>query len=207
MKQLDVVALGELLIDFAPQGANEAGYPVLSANPGGAPGNFLAALTKYGCKTTMIGKVGDDAFGRLLVKTLELFVICPPALDAYRRRFRYIHVDEYQDTNRVQDKLFSCLSRDENNMFLVGDIKQSIYRFRLASPEIFVEKLESYPEYDPSAPQKRSKISLSKNFRSRKGITQGVNFLFSSVMSKECGEISYNGDEKLVCGAERSFFR
>ena len=71
MKQLDVVALGELLIDFAPQGANEAGYPVLSANPGGAPGNFLAALTKYGCKTAMIGKVGDDAFGRLLVKTLE----------------------------------------------------------------------------------------------------------------------------------------
>ena len=65
-----VVALGELLIDFAPQSVNESGYPVLSANPGGAPGNFLAALTKYGCKTAMIGKVGDDTFGRLLVKTL-----------------------------------------------------------------------------------------------------------------------------------------
>ena len=71
MKTYDVVALGELLIDFAPQGVNEANYPVLSANPGGAPGNFLAALTKYGCKTAMIGKVGDDAFGRLLLKTLE----------------------------------------------------------------------------------------------------------------------------------------
>ena len=71
MKTYDVVALGELLIDFAPQGVNEANYPVLSANPGGAPGNFLAALTKYGYKTAMIGKVGDDAFGRLLVKTLE----------------------------------------------------------------------------------------------------------------------------------------
>ena len=71
MKTYDIVALGELLIDFAPQGVNEANYPVLSANPGGAPGNFLAALTKYGCKTAMIGKVGDDAFGRLLVKTLE----------------------------------------------------------------------------------------------------------------------------------------
>ena len=71
MKTYDVVALGELLIDFAPQCVNEANYPVLSANPGGAPGNFLAALTKYGCKTAMIGKVGDDAFGRLLVKTLE----------------------------------------------------------------------------------------------------------------------------------------
>jgi len=71
MKTYDVVALGELLIDFAPHSVNEAGYPVLSANPGGAPGNFLAALTRYGCRTAMIGKVGDDAFGRLLVKTLE----------------------------------------------------------------------------------------------------------------------------------------
>ena len=70
MKHFDVVALGELLIDFAPLSVNEAGYPVLSANPGGAPGNFLAALTKYGCRTAMIGKVGDDAFGKALVKTL-----------------------------------------------------------------------------------------------------------------------------------------
>lgn len=67
----DVVALGELLIDFAPKAVNEAGYPTVAANPGGAPGNFLAALTKYGFKTAMIGKVGDDAFGRLLVKTLK----------------------------------------------------------------------------------------------------------------------------------------
>ena len=70
-KDFDVIALGELLIDFAPQSVNEAGYPVLSANPGGAPGNYLAALAKYGSETAMIGKVGDDAFGRLLVKTLE----------------------------------------------------------------------------------------------------------------------------------------
>ena len=67
----DVVALGELLIDFAPQSVNEAGYPVLAANPGGAPGNFLAALNKYGCSTAMIGKVGQDLFGRLLVRTLR----------------------------------------------------------------------------------------------------------------------------------------
>ncbi len=67
----DVVALGELLIDFAPKSVNENGYPVLSANPGGAPGNFLAALNKYGCSTAMIGKVGDDMFGKLLIKTLQ----------------------------------------------------------------------------------------------------------------------------------------
>ncbi|MBQ8160991.1 MAG: carbohydrate kinase [Clostridia bacterium] len=67
----DVVALGELLIDFAPRSVNDQGYPTLAANPGGAPGNFLAALNKYGCSTAMIGKVGDDMFGRLLVKTLK----------------------------------------------------------------------------------------------------------------------------------------
>ena len=67
----DVTALGELLIDFAPKSVDEAGYPTLAANPGGAPGNFLAALNKYGCSTAMIGKVGDDMFGRLLLNTLR----------------------------------------------------------------------------------------------------------------------------------------
>lgn len=67
----DVTALGELLIDFNCCSRNEAGYPTLGANPGGAPGNFLAALTKYGCSTAMIGKVGADAFGELLIDTLR----------------------------------------------------------------------------------------------------------------------------------------
>lgn len=67
----DVVALGELLIDFAPVCTDESGYPTLKAQPGGAPGNFLAALQKYGCSTALIGKVGDDAFGHLLVGTLQ----------------------------------------------------------------------------------------------------------------------------------------
>lgn len=67
----DVVALGELLIDFAPVSADEAGYPTLKAQPGGAPGNFLAALQAYGCSTALLGKVGDDGFGVLLRRTLE----------------------------------------------------------------------------------------------------------------------------------------
>ena len=67
----DVVALGELLIDFAPKSVNEAGYPTVAANPGGAPGNFLAALNKYGCKTALIGKVGGDKFGSLLLNTMK----------------------------------------------------------------------------------------------------------------------------------------
>ena len=68
---IDVTALGELLIDFAPKSVDDAGYPTLAANPGGAPGNFLAALNQYGCATAMIGKVGDDMFGRLLIGTLK----------------------------------------------------------------------------------------------------------------------------------------
>lgn len=67
----DVVALGELLIDFAPVSIDEWGYPTLKAQPGGAPGNFLAALQEYGCSTALLGKVGDDAFGKLLVRTLQ----------------------------------------------------------------------------------------------------------------------------------------
>ena len=67
----DVVALGELLIDFAPVSTDSDGYPTLKAQPGGAPGNFLAALQKYGCTTALIGKVGEDAFGNLLVSTLD----------------------------------------------------------------------------------------------------------------------------------------
>ncbi|USF28456.1 Ribokinase [Firmicutes bacterium ASF500] len=67
----DVVALGELLIDFAHKSSDSAGYPTLAAQPGGAPGNFLAALQRYGCSTALLGKVGDDAFGHLLVNTLQ----------------------------------------------------------------------------------------------------------------------------------------
>ena len=66
---MDVVALGELLIDFATLQTNEDGYPTMAANPGGAPCNFLAALTKYGLDTAFLGKVGDDTFGRLLKGT------------------------------------------------------------------------------------------------------------------------------------------
>lgn len=67
----DVVALGELLIDFAALSTDEAGYPTMKANPGGAPGNFLAALSKYGAKTAFLGKVGTDSFGQLLIQTLS----------------------------------------------------------------------------------------------------------------------------------------
>ena len=67
----DVIAIGELLIDFATQSADAEGYPTMKANPGGAPGNFLAALSRYGARTAFLGKVGDDAFGKLLLETMQ----------------------------------------------------------------------------------------------------------------------------------------
>lgn len=106
-----------------------------------------------------------------------------------------ILIDEYQDTNRAQDTLFRTISKNGLNMFFVGDVKQSIYRFRLASPEIFIDKCSRFPYYDGKAPE--SKIILSENFRSRKGILDGVNYVFSLLMTPRCGEIEYNEDEKL----------
>ncbi len=110
-------------------------------------------------------------------------------------RYSEILIDEYQDTNRAQDTLFRSVSRDGKNMFFVGDVKQSIYRFRLASPEIFIEKCNEFPRYDGYA--EKSKIILGHNFRSRKGILDFVNFMFSRLMTPECGEIEYNDDERL----------
>ena len=83
----DVVALGEMLIDFAPVAADAAGYPTLKAQPGGAPCNFLAALQKYGCSTAMIGKVGDDRFGRLLIQTAADCGIAARAIVKYASVF------------------------------------------------------------------------------------------------------------------------
>ena len=71
MRMYDVVALGELLIDFVHQGNNDVGYPLMQGNPGGAPGNFLSTLSKFGAKTGFLGKVGSDRFGRMLVKTFR----------------------------------------------------------------------------------------------------------------------------------------
>ena len=110
-------------------------------------------------------------------------------------KYSEILIDEYQDTNRAQDTLFRSVSRDGKNMFFVGDVKQSIYRFRLASPEIFIEKCNEFPRYDGNA--EKSKIILGHNFRSRKGILDFVNFMFSRLMTPECGEIEYNEDERL----------
>ncbi|MBO5433263.1 MAG: UvrD-helicase domain-containing protein, partial [Clostridia bacterium] len=114
--------------------------------------------------------------------------------------YKEILIDEYQDTNEAQNKIFRLISRDCENMYVVGDVKQSIYRFRLASPDLFIKLKDELNDYDGS--KKPSKIILEKNFRSREGIDKTVNFIFSRLMTRAVGEIDYNEDEYLYFGAD-----
>lgn len=121
--------------------------------------------------------------------------------DRLSAEFEEILVDEYQDTNEAQDLLFAYLSNG-HNLFTVGDVKQSIYRFRLAMPNIFNSRRKHYADYNPNDNEKSSKIILDKNFRSSKGICEYVNFIFSKVMSERVGELDYNAQNRLNFGAD-----
>ena len=117
----------------------------------------------------------------------------------YREKFYEIFIDEYQDSNQVQEVILSTIAKQkEPNRFMVGDVKQSIYRFRQAKPEIFLQK---YATYDTDLSSKYKKIMLYKNFRSRKEVVDSVNYIFEHIMSKNLGEIDYNEEEKLNLGA------
>ena len=118
------------------------------------------------------------------------------------RRFDYIMVDEYQDANETQDAIFSALSRNEENLFVVGDVKQSIYGFRHAMPELFLRRKDRAVLYDPEKQGYPAKIILEKNFRSEAGVLAAVNDIFKSLMSPSVGDIEYNEEEALYPGAE-----
>ncbi len=121
---------------------------------------------------------------------------------AYKKKYTEVLVDEYQDSNEVQEVLISMVSRKEEedpNVFMVGDVKQSIYRFRQAKPELFMDKYRTYGEV---ANEKGRKILLYKNFRSRRNILSTVNFIFQGIMSERVGELHYSDEESLIFGAE-----
>lgn len=124
-----------------------------------------------------------------------------PFAQELSKKYDEILVDEYQDTNRAQDFLFTCVSNG-HNLFVVGDVKQSIYRFRLAMPEIFIDRLNSYFDYDPHEKNVSSRIYLNKNFRSRDTVCHYVNFLFSKIFSPEVGGLAYDKNEYLNAGAD-----
>ena len=137
---------------------------------------------------------------RLLVKREDGELRPTPAAEEICRRYDQVLVDEYQDTNNLQDALFYALSDNGRNLFMVGDVKQSIYRFRHANPDNFMSRKNSYallesPDQELEGP---SKIILGSNFRSRAGVCQYVNFLFGLLMSEQAGEMDYTEEERLL---------
>ncbi len=120
----------------------------------------------------------------------------------YQQRFAEIIIDEYQDTNEVQDLILTAISRHEQkkpNKFMVGDVKQSIYKFRGGDPKLFIEKYNNYT-YDEDSRYK--KLDLSKNFRSSQSVIQLVNFVFLQLMQKNVGGISYDNNAMLHLGRD-----
>lgn len=112
-------------------------------------------------------------------------------------RYREVMVDEYQDSSRVQDAIYMALTVAKNNCFMVGDVKQSIYQFRLAEPGIFISKYNSYANADVAKPGEGRRILLSDNFRSSGEVIDCVNDVFEINMSEEVGGLKYGEDERL----------
>ena len=141
-------------------------------------------------------------FGDLEHKMLDLLLGkkrtgATAAATEIAKRFREIMVDEYQDSNQVQDSIFEVLTRERNNCFMVGDVKQSIYQFRLADPSIFLEKYNTYYPAETATAGKGRKIMLSHNFRSGGEVIEAVNDVFSSCMTVNVGGLNYGEAEAL----------
>lgn len=127
--------------------------------------------------------LADEVDGKLVPSSV--------AID-YRERFKEVLVDEYQDTNRIQETILQLVKSGDasnGNMFMVGDVKQSIYRFRLAEPTLFLQK---YLTYNENPTNTGLRIDLNANFRSRPEVLHGTNYVFSQVMGKEVGEVEYD---------------
>lgn len=119
----------------------------------------------------------------------------------YQEQFQEVMIDEYQDSNLIQETILTSVSGVADgryNLFMVGDVKQSIYRFRLSRPELFMEKFDSYSLSD----SKEQRIDLHKNFRSRKEVLDSVNFLFRQIMTRSLGGVVYDDQAALYVGAD-----
>ena len=141
-------------------------------------------------------------FGDLEHKTLDLLLgknrtSSTAAAREIGRRYREILVDEYQDSNGVQDAIFTALTEEKRNCFLVGDVKQSIYQFRLADPGIFLEKYHRFVPAGEAKPGQGRKVLLSHNFRSGAEVISGVNDVFRTCMRPKVGGLYYGEAEAL----------
>ena len=144
-------------------------------------------------KVEETGDAGTDSTG------VKYDIVPSDVALEYRQYFQEILIDEYQDSNLVQEYLLSAISGEAEghyNRFMVGDVKQSIYKFRLARPELFLEKYDTYQESGDLC-----RIDLAKNFRSRVQVVDAVNDVFSRIMSREIGGIAYDDKAALYPGA------
>nr|MCR5671294.1 helicase-exonuclease AddAB subunit AddA [Butyrivibrio sp.] len=149
----------------------------------------------------LVNHPSDEECAGLSAK--EIFEKCTPTTVAleYREYFKEVLIDEYQDSNSVQEMVLKAISGENagiSERFMVGDVKQSIYKFRLARPEIFMEKFHKY-DRDPAASDRR--IDLHKNFRSRKEVLESTNYIFQRIMGEDLGGVDYDKDAELVTGA------
>ncbi|MBR6209158.1 MAG: UvrD-helicase domain-containing protein [Oscillospiraceae bacterium] len=127
----------------------------------------------------------------------------PSLRESLSGRYTEVLVDEYQDVNACQDRLFTLLSDGGRKLFTVGDVKQSIYRFRLADPGIFLRKYDAFPPAaGDMAPGQPGRILLRENFRSRREVIDAVNHVFKNIMSRSLGELDYDADAALRPGRE-----
>jgi len=176
--------LAELVIDF--------GRRYSEAKQGKRLVDF-ADLEHY-CLRVLCAGIAED--GSLLPSDAAGF---------YRSHFLEVLIDEYQDTNQVQEAILSLISRAEpGNRFMVGDVKQSIYRFRLADPSIFLAKYKAYRAAAPSLSDTGGHgvaIDLARNFRSREQVVDGVNYIFKQIMEEQAAEITYDEQAELAYGA------
>ncbi len=118
------------------------------------------------------------------------------------KRYTEILVDEYQDVSEVQELIFRAVSQNGQNLFFVGDVKQSIYRFRLADPGIFLDKYNRYADASDAPDGAPRRILLQENFRSRREVLNAANLVFENIMSTELGELDYDENARLKCGAD-----
>ncbi|MSS62579.1 helicase-exonuclease AddAB subunit AddA [Velocimicrobium porci] len=138
---------------------------------------------------------------QILVNREEKEVVPTPVAEEYKEYFKEILIDEYQDSNYVQEAILTSISKvdkGEPNIFMVGDVKQSIYKFRLARPELFIQKYDTYTKEDSLY----QKIDLHKNFRSRAEVLEGINYIFQGIMHRSLGNVEYDDAARLYPGAD-----
>ncbi len=169
--------------------------------------NIDAEYTKQKREKNLIdfGDIEHLALNILLTKTDSGYIPSETAI-IYRNKFKEIYTDEYQDTSFTQEAILNSIAKT-NNRFMVGDIKQSIYRFRQAMPEIFNSKYRAYINYEEinedEMTVENTKVILAKNFRSRENVINSINYIFEKVMSYDLGDCDYEDKEVLQFGATR----